>query len=481
MTDKSESSQAIKIIGSIILAIVVIAMSFAMGWYGKELSVINQRQLELRQQIAAVQMDMEQAVNSVADSAEQTRFEFEDVTDGIQKDISQIHNTIDAVRREQNEIHNNIQRNIQETKRDIDNTIQQNQIQINRNIDAAKREHTEIQNNTNNRFQEIKGDINTIRQNQLQTKNLAEQTAQEQIQSRKMIEDTHNTIPKLKESIDALKRRIDELSKPTAKQDPPKKSKPKAAAEGKDNTAAKKPDIKPDWQDQYIVNLESVDSIDERFNVDWYRPHCTCVGSDEKPDAVKVSPKFKHKKQRYFFIELGNAEDNRVNFIADFTIHEIGPATLDIYLDKDRDGDFAEDYIDNPKRIKNIKIPSKDGTYENYSLNLYPLSSIYKFCYRTLSGRNGSIETDVGRIPILIMDNNSNGIFNDTEDLILVDWNTDGKLNGSSSANEYCPLYSVLKFSGASYRVVQIDAPGRCLTLKRQPETTEKPTETAVK
>jgi hypothetical protein len=79
------------------------------------------------------------------------------------------------------------------------------------------------------------------------------------------------------------------------------------------------------------------------------------------------------------------------------------------------------------------------------------------------------------------MDNNGNGIFSDTEDLIILDWDMDGKLNGSNSAHEYCPLYSVLNFPGASYRVVQIDAPGRSMTLKRQPETTEKPTEAAVK
>jgi BMFP domain-containing protein YqiC len=445
-------------------------MSFAMGWYGKELSVINQRQLELRQQIAAVQMDMEQAVNSVAESAEQTQLEFEDVTDGIQKDISQIHNTIDAVRREQNEIQNNIHRNIQEIKRDIDNTIQQNQTQINRNMDAIKREHTEIQNNTNNRFQEIKGDINTIRQNQLQTKNLAEQTAQEQIQSRKMIEDTHNGIQELKESIDALKRRIDELSKPTAKQDSPKKPKPKAAAGGKENAGANKPDVKPDWQDQYVVQLESVDSIDERFHVDWYRPHKT--GSyNQKPDSIKILPKFRYKTQKYFFIQLGNSQDNHIDCIADFTKHEIGPASLDIYLDKDRNGDLTEDIVSDCQNITGIQIPFKDGTTENYSLNLYGMDI---FFYQTLSGRYGIIETNVGKLPVLVMDNNGNGIFNDTEDLIIPDWNMDGTINGSSRANEYCPLYSVLKFPGALYRVAQIDEPGRSMTLKRQPETAVK-------
>jgi hypothetical protein len=433
MTDKSESSQAVKIIGSIVLAIIVIAMSFAMGWYGKELSVINQRQLELRQQIAAVQMDMEQSVSSVAESVEQIRLEFEDVTDGIQKDISQIHNTIDAVRREQNE----------------------------------------IQNNTQNRIQEIKGNTDTMRQNQLQTKNLAEQTAQEQMQSRKMLEDASNSIQELRELIDALNQRIENLSNTTAEQDPQKKPKPENTVGGNDVTNANRPDVKPDWQDQYVVNLESIDSIDERFHVDWYRPH-KAGNCDKQPDSIKILPKFRYETQKYFFIQLGNTQDNHIACIADFTKHEIGPASFDLYVDKDRDGDLAEDFVTDCKNITGIQIPFKDGTMENYSLNLYPLSCMHQFFYRTLSGRYGTIETNTGKIPVLVMDNNGNGIFSDTEDLILLDWNMDGELNGSGAANEDCPLYSVLNFAGASYRVAQIDEPGRSLTLKRQPETAAK-------
>ena len=141
---------------------------------------------------------------------------------------------------------------------------------------------------------------------------------------------------------------------------------------------------------------------------------------------------------------------------------------FDLYLDIDRDGDLAEDFIEDRRHIKGICVPYKDGTIENYALQLY--STHYEpigVNYQSLAGRYGILEADKKRIQILIIDNSGNGIFNDDDDVILLDWDLDGKLDGSHQADDDRPLYSSLELPGGLYRVVELDEVGRRVVLRR--------------
>lgn len=223
------------------------------------------------------------------------------------------------------------------------------------------------------------------------------------------------------------------------------------------------------WKDEYVIRLKSTGDIRKYFGVNWYLPHKIAGISTEKPDFIKAIPKFKHQMQRYLVLRLGDAQNNQIAGVMDFRKPETKHFPFDLYLDRDRDGDLAEDFIADSSHIAEISIPYKDGTTENYALRLHSYSDepVGVAC-RTLTGRYGILEADRKRIQILVIDNTGNGIFNDADDVILLDWDLDGKLDGSHQAKDHRPLYSPLELPGGRYRVAEFDTPGRRMALRRQ-------------
>jgi len=222
------------------------------------------------------------------------------------------------------------------------------------------------------------------------------------------------------------------------------------------------------WKSKYAIQLKPVNRITEQFGVNWYRPHKVATISTDKPDSLNALPKFKYEIQRYLTLRLGDAENNQIIGVMDFSKPDRQHFPFDLYLDRDRDGNLAEDFIDDRTHMKGIKVPYKDGTTEDYSLHLYSYSNEpIGVAYQSHAGRYGILEADQKRIQILVIDNTGNGVFNDDDDVILMDWDIDGKLDGTHQANEHRPLYSLLKLRDVSYRVVQLDAPGRHMVLRR--------------
>jgi len=223
------------------------------------------------------------------------------------------------------------------------------------------------------------------------------------------------------------------------------------------------------WKDEYVIELRGISDISKKFGVDWYRPYKVDKISAVKPVFVNTLPKFRHEMQRYFILRLGNGRDNQVAGAMDFRKPERKHFPFDLYLDRNRDGNLSEDIAVDRWHVKGIQIPYDDGTTEDYSLGFYaysdePIGVMYKSC----TGRYGILEADRKRIQVLVIDNSANGIFNDDDDVILLDWDLDGKIGGSHQADDDRPLYSVLELPGASYRVAKLDAQGRRLVLRRE-------------
>ena len=229
------------------------------------------------------------------------------------------------------------------------------------------------------------------------------------------------------------------------------------------------PSIDPkEWKDEYIVELKAIDDIRiSKFGVNWYRPHRLEKVSTEKPDFIKSLPTFKYDMQRYLTFRLGNAEDNQIFAVIDFRKPDQKYFPFDLYLDRERNGNLVDDFIENSKHITGIQIPYDDGTTESYSLNLYSCGESVRLAYQSLTGRYGFFDVDHTRIQLLVLDNTGDGIFNDREDVILMDWDLDGKIDGSHQADEEVPLYSLLELPGVSYQVVEFDPPGRRMVLQR--------------
>jgi|GEM_PF-7113172 len=229
------------------------------------------------------------------------------------------------------------------------------------------------------------------------------------------------------------------------------------------------PDGEAGWKDEYIVELKPTPDIRRQFGVNWYRPHKVDTISAEKPDSINTLPKFKHEMQRYLILRLGDAEENQIIGVMDFRKPSMDHFPFDLYLDRDRDGDLAEDFIVNRKHIERIRAPYKDGTTENYALHIYSYSGLERIAaaYQSLAGRYGILEADRKRIQVLVIDNSGNAIFNDDDDVILLDWDLDGKIDGSHQADDDRPLYSSLDLPGGLYQVAKFDAPGRRMVLRR--------------
>jgi chaperonin cofactor prefoldin len=229
------------------------------------------------------------------------------------------------------------------------------------------------------------------------------------------------------------------------------------------------------WGERYTVKLRSIVADEQNFRINWGKPFSAKNVSPKKPDIVKKTPKFKYANQLYFFLELGDAADNRIVGVIDFATTDKKYFPFDLYLDKNRNGNLADNLIPNFNStclsyiVSGIKVPYKDGTTEDYALELYAPQQGGKVSvwYQPKAGRYGVLEANKKRIGILVLDNSGKGLFNDSEEAILMDWNLDGTIDGSSQAQNDRELYSALELPGATYRVTEIDPAGRYLTLSR--------------
>jgi len=245
---------------------------------------------------------------------------------------------------------------------------------------------------------------------------------------------------------------------------------PTVVASKRIEIAIDNPDGETGWLEEYVVHLEPTGDIDEEFGFNWYRPHGVVKLSTDQPEGVTRVPDFKHAIQRYVILELGNGDNNQIAGLMDF--EDPGDEkwfSFDLYLDRDRDGDLAEDYIEDDDYIAGIQLFYGDGTTEPYALNYYAYKreEDYAGCYYRRSGRYGVFEGGGKRIQVLVVDESGNGRFDDEEDIILLDWDLDGRLDGSHQADGEKLLRDRLELDEVAYRVSEMDAAGRRLVLRR--------------
>ena len=125
-----------------------------------------------------------------------------------------------------------------------------------------------------------------------------------------------------------------------------------------------------------------------------------------------------------------------------------------------------------------LKVPYKDGTVEDFGIKVYSIQSNSSrlIAYQVLSGRVGQIKTGNFDVGILVIDSNCNGIFNDPDDVVLVDKDLDGRIE--SKNGEQISLFNEFNLPGAIYKVKEIDSAGKHITLelvRLNPETAKKP------
>lgn len=98
--------------------------------------------------------------------------------------------------------------------------------------------------------------------------------------------------------------------------------------------------------------------------------------------------------------------------------------------------------------VTGIKVPYKDGTTEEYSLELYVHQDEGEVAvwYQPKAGRYGVLEANQKRISIFVLDNSGKGLFNDSDEVILLD--IDGQIDVGHQDDTDRKLYSVLELPG---------------------------------
>jgi len=224
------------------------------------------------------------------------------------------------------------------------------------------------------------------------------------------------------------------------------------------------------WKDEYVIGLKKTGNVETQFCVDYYSP----IGRDlflesKKPEWVTKLPDFKYAKQIYFSIPLGDGKKNEIACVIDINELQPGKFNYDLYLDKDGDGDLAEDFIENKDYIDNILVHYNDGSVESYAISFWlrKKEGGYRMVYYRLSGRYGVFKADKKRIQVLVLDDDCNGVFNDACDEIYIDWNFDGKIKCTYQEEKSVCISDIVEFPGASYRIAEIHPAGKKLVLKR--------------
>lgn len=222
-----------------------------------------------------------------------------------------------------------------------------------------------------------------------------------------------------------------------------------------------------DWKDQYIVDLKPTHNLGD-FKLNWFKP-VRAEMLAEKPDNITLLPDFHYDTQKFIAIYLGDANENSFVGVIDFRSQDktTHPA-FDLYLDVDGDGDFAEDFVVDKRKIE-IQIPYEDAPPQKHHIHVYSSQNngVILILYQCRTGRYGLIDNGDTKIPVLIIDGHPNGIFDDSDDYILLDWDLDGQLDASHQTEGYLPLFSDLKLPDATFVVTDIDPAGTQLTIQK--------------
>jgi serine protease Do len=210
----------------------------------------------------------------------------------------------------------------------------------------------------------------------------------------------------------------------------------------------------------------------DQIGVGYYRPVVVKL-SEKPPIEPKTEPEYRSAKPLYGVLQLGDAKQNRILVALD----EPEGDEPEIYINGKGDGDLAGSGPGRWERSTpttffagNItidvayqtgkKIPSKFNFYrfkERNRDNLY---------YYRNSGREGEVVLDGKNYRVLVLDDNSDGRFDDLRNgALVIDLNQDGILEKTADSAEYFSLGQPFNVHGTVWEVVSMSPDGLSITL----------------
>ena len=164
-------------------------------------------------------------------------------------------------------------------------------------------------------------------------------------------------------------------------------------------------------------------------NINWYSANAFDYASSQINETL-IPPNFEGSVQYYGQIPFGNTNSNLYNYIIDV----LDDNSKIFYFDLNNDNNLVNDLIETAY-LDTFTVKYIDGTTEPFKF-YYHYYGDNRINYTRTCGRGGYINIDNQDIEILVLDNNSNAIY-DINDSFIIDLNLDGELNGWFSSTPY--------------------------------------------
>ena len=209
-----------------------------------------------------------------------------------------------------------------------------------------------------------------------------------------------------------------------------------------------------EWR--YIVPMQG--------EADEYPPLRALALQATKPEDLTETASYRGTRRQYAQIRFGNATSVRVAAVLD----RVSSAEFDLYLDANRDRTITESERltskDRDWRVQlDMAVADDDGNRLIGRQVLFRLGKTGRiFSYATLGYLEGSIEVDGQQIPVRRQDGDGNGLVNDPQDRLWLDFNRDGDRD---PLTEQFLFGAILKRGDRRYSVAS-DRLGNTLKLK---------------
>jgi hypothetical protein len=185
--------------------------------------------------------------------------------------------------------------------------------------------------------------------------------------------------------------------------------------------------------------------------------------SDNKPDDLKETVKYRGKRQRYGQLQYGVGRTAAVPLVVD----EIAPGEVELYVDARREREITSESRVAGKDLI-WRVPLTAAIQDGEKIHEYPRTVLFRYgkTTRTLSvatcGYWEGKATLLGKtVTVRRMDGDANGLLADPQDRIWIDHNGDGKWDAANKEFLFAPLLHI----GEQRIVVRADALGEKLSF----------------
>ncbi|MFH2050491.1 MAG: InlB B-repeat-containing protein, partial [bacterium] len=216
------------------------------------------------------------------------------------------------------------------------------------------------------------------------------------------------------------------------------------------------------------------------FGANWYNPEGATI--TKTPPEVLALPVFSGDEQIYGVIPLGDSGDHEFNFAVDLFGIQENLQKVKVYFDRNNNKDLTDDgepiqiQALQSSKISTFNILYSTGEIRPYSFKMYDYfadwDQEYHVAYYRDCGWMGEVEIIQGQVsvPILILDNNADGIYNsEGVDYVCIDLNGNGSPEAHHQSEELIRNFDPFFIFNEAYAVNTVAKDGTDVSFRSIP------------